>query len=314
LRLAAARGDTAAVRANLRRFYERNPVETQPAYVLRRQALAEEYDQVDRDIRPLLESPRADEAVEGRWIWSIVLRNQGRLDEAMRVARQHAQAGADPEGLLEALVALESGDARRLVAIFGASSRHDESAWPPGVQARHLTWSKTLYGMALAAAGDTSALGSLADTVEYWGARSIYGRDRRAHHYLRGMLLVARHQDAEAVVELQAAIHSPSNGFTRINYEVGKALLRLDRPGEAIPIARAGLHGDIDGSNLYVTRTDLHELLAQAFERLGQRDSAAVHYRAVVQGWARSDLAYRERLDRARSSLSAMGNTRLSRR
>jgi DNA-binding SARP family transcriptional activator len=314
IRAAAIRGDTAALRANLRRFYEVNPVETQPAYVLTQRTLAEEYEQVERDVRPLLESPRANESVDGRWIWSIVLRNQGRLDQAMRVARQHAQAGSDPGRLLEALVALESGDTRRLVAIFAATSRHEESEWPPGVQARRTTWSKTLYGMALAAAGDTLAVRSLADTVEYWGARSIYGRDRRAHHYLRGLLLVARHQDAEAVAELKAAIHSPSNGFTRINYELGKALLRLDRPGEAVPVVRAALHGGIDGSNLYVTRTELHEVLARAFERLGQRDSAAVHYRAVVQAWAGSDLAYRERLDRARASLTALGDTRLTQR
>ena len=55
-------------------------------------------------------------------------------------------------------------------------------------------------------------------------------------------------------------------------------------------------------------------MLARAFERLGQRDSAAVHYRAVVQAWAGSDLAYRERLDRARASLTALGDTRLTQR
>jgi DNA-binding SARP family transcriptional activator/tetratricopeptide (TPR) repeat protein len=314
VRVAATRGDTAAVRSNLRRFHEASPGEPGQSYTLERQTLAENYEEVERDVRPMLESPRRNDVVDGRWIWSIVLRNQGRLAQAMRVAQQHAQAGFDPERLLEALVALESGDARRLVAILAARSRRDENDWPPGVKARHITWSKTLYGMALAAAGDTLALRSLADTVEYWGARSIYGRDRRLHHYLRGMLLVARNRDREAVAELSAAIHSPSNGFTRVNYELGKALLRLDRPADAVPVLRSGLHGGIDGSNLYVTRTELHELLAQALERLGKRDSAAVHYRAVVQGWSRSDLAYRERLDRARVSLAAMTDTRLSQR
>jgi len=72
-----------------------------------------------------------------------------------------------------------------------------------------------------------------------------------------------------------------------------------------VPVVRAALHGGIDGSNLYVTRTDLHELLAQSFERLGNRDSAAVHYRAVVRAWARSDPRYRERFNRARSWLAA---------
>ena len=305
LRVAAALGDSSGMHAYFRRFYDASPVETQPGYVLRQNTLLEDYDQVERDVQPLLNSPRASDANEGRWIWSIALRNQGRLDQAMRVARQHSGARSDPNRLLEGLVALEQDNAPRLISIFRATSSNSEAEWPPGVQARHLTWSKTLYGMALAAGGDTLALRRLVDTVEYWGERSLYGRDRRAHHYLRGMLLVAGHHDVEAADELRAAIHSPTNGFTRINYELGKTLMRLDRPGEAVPVVRAALHGGIDGSNLYVTRTELHELLAQAFDRLGHRDSAAVHYRAVVRAWARSDPAYGVRLGRARAWLAA---------
>jgi Flp pilus assembly protein TadD len=128
------------------------------------------------------------------------------------------------------------------------------------------------------------------------------------------MLLVARGRDAEAVEELREAIHSPTNGFTRINYELGRALLRLDRPAEAVPVVRAALGGGIDGSNLYVTRTELHELLAQAFERLGQADSARVHYGAVVRNWSRADLAYQPRLELARTALAGMSPARLTRR
>jgi hypothetical protein len=68
---------------------------------------------------------------------------------------------------------------------------------------------------------------------------------------------------------------------------------------------RAALHGGIDGSNLYVTRTELHELLAQAFDRMGARDSAAVHYGAVARAWARSDPAFRQRLDKAQAWITA---------
>jgi predicted Zn-dependent protease len=155
--------------------------------------------------------------------------------------------------------------------------------------------------MSLIAAGDTARLRHLVDTVETWGQRSLYGRDRNAHHYLRGMLLVARQRDAEAVDELRRAISSPTNGFTRINLELGRTLLRLNRPADAVPVVRAALHGGVDGSNLYVTRTELHEILAQAFEKLGNRDSAAVHYNAVVRAWSRSDPIYRDRLSKARA-------------
>ena len=116
--------------------------------------------------------------------------------------------------------------------------------------------------------------------------------------------MVAERRDSAAAVELREANHSPTNGFAPINYELGRTLLRLNRATEAVPVVRAALPGGIDGSNLYVTRADLHELLAEAFDRLGNRDSAAVHYGAVARAWARSDAAYRTRLDRARNWLA----------
>lgn len=297
----AARGDTAALRTNLRQFHASNPLGVSPDYFVRRLILAEQYDEAARVLAPLLESPRPVDGGLARWLQSILLRNQGRADEAGQRARN---AHND---LAEALVALEQEHPRVAVTILGARARSDESPFSPGVKARHLTWNKTLYGMALAAVGDTNALRALADTVESWGEKSSYGRDRRAHHYLRGMLAVARHRDEEAVVELREAMHSPTNGFTRVNYELGRALLRLNRAAEAVPVVRAALHGDIDGSNLYMTRTDLHELLAQSFDRTNARDSAAVHYRAVVGAWATADPLYHARRERARAWLAEFG-------
>jgi predicted Zn-dependent protease len=302
-RVAAARGDTAGVRDAYRRFYEANPVGVNAEYVLRQSLLMEDYEQVEKDIQPLLRSPRATEVADGRWLWSIALRNQGRLVEAGHLARQHRPH--DSDHFLEALVAVDEGNARKQVAVFDTIARRTGSQWRSAVQARYVTWNKTLLGMALIAAGDTARLRFLADTVQTWGQRSLYGRDRKAHHYLRGMLLVARHRDADAADELRQAIHSPTNGFTRINLELGRVLLRLDRPADAVPVVRAALHGGIDGSNLYVTRTELHELLAQAFEKLGNRDSARVHYRAVVRAWTRSDPGYRQRLEKARNWIDA---------
>jgi hypothetical protein len=84
----------------------------------------------------------------------------------------------------------------------------------------------------------------------------------------------------------------------------------LKRPAEAVPIVRAALHGDLDGSSLYVMRTELHELLAQAFDAMGQRDSAALHYRAVVKAWARADPMFHARRDSARAWLARHAPTR----
>jgi DNA-binding SARP family transcriptional activator len=307
LRVAAARGDEPAARAYFRRVEELNPFgrAVAPLDVARLFALVEDYDEAERVLRPMLDSPRSDDAAQARWFLSIVLRNQGRIDEALRLARVRP----GPNDLAEGLIALEKGDSRTAVSIFGSRTRTDESMWPPGIQARHFTWSKTLYGMALAAAGDTLALRYLADTVESWGARSLYGRDRRSHHYLRGMLLAAEHQDEAAAAELREAIHSPTNGFTRINYELARTLMRLGRFADALPVARAALHGGLDGSNLYLTRTDVHEVLAQAFDQLRNRDSAAVHYRAVVKAWEHADPLYHARRDRARAWLARNTST-----
>jgi DNA-binding SARP family transcriptional activator/tetratricopeptide (TPR) repeat protein len=310
VRSAAARNDPDALRGFLRHFDAASPMATSPNYRLHFLTLAEDYDELEPIVRSALDSPRPADAAAARWYRSIALRNQGRLDEAEQLARVRPL----PNDLAEAMIALERGNPRVAVSILGGHARADQSMWPGGIRARHATWDRTLYGMALVAAGDTAALRPLADTVEELGRHSIYGRDRRAHHYLRGMLLIAEKRDADAVEELREAIHSPTNGFTRVNYELGKALLRLNRPGEAVPIVRAALHGDLDGSNLYITRTDLHELLAQAFDRLSMRDSAAMHYRAVAKAWEHADPLYRARREQATKYLARAPSTSASRR
>jgi len=118
------------------------------------------------------------------------------------------------------------------------------------------------------------------------------------------MLLVAEKRDAEAATELREAIHSPTNGFTRVNYELGRVLIRLGRAEEAVPVVRAALHGDLDGSSLYMSRTELHELLAEAFAAAGKPDSAAVHYGAVASAWEHADPVFTARRDQARAWLA----------
>jgi hypothetical protein len=59
----------------------------------------------------------------------------------------------------------------------------------------------------------------------------------------------------------------------------------------------------VDGSNTYVTHTELHEALAHAFHAAGRRDSARVHYAAVERAWRKADpmLAERYAIARARA-------------
>jgi len=78
-----------------------------------------------------------------------------------------------------------------------------------------------------------------------------------------------------------------------------------------LAVLQPALRGDIDASNLYVTRTELHELLARSFDELAQRDSAAAHYQAVAKAWERADLLYHARRDSARTWLAQ--NSRIAR-
>jgi tetratricopeptide (TPR) repeat protein len=276
---------------------------------LRLDLLLGAYENVERDVRPLLASAAVGEWSDGENSLLLALRNQGRLRDAFELHRTGWLPGfpavpQSPNDFDAGILALESGDARGAAAVFREKARRIAPGTTPGNQARIRAWNTTLEGMALAAAGDTTAVRALADSVERFGSGSAYGRDKRLHHYLRGLLSVARHRDEDAVREFRAAIHSPNLGFTRVNYELARALLRLGRPAEAVATLRSSLRGEIDASNLYITRTDLHELLADAFQATGQADSAAAHYRAVVNAWRRADPLYHMRRARAVALLS----------
>jgi hypothetical protein len=82
--------------------------------------------------------------------------------------------------------------------------------------------------------------------------------------------------------------------------------IALGNAADAIQPLQSALHGDLESSNLYVSRTELHELLAQAFDQMGQRDSASAHYRQVVNAWSRSDSVLQPRVTAARSRMLAL--------
>jgi predicted Zn-dependent protease len=150
---------------------------------------------------------------------------------------------------------------------------------------------------ALAAAGDTAQLPHLADSLEILGLQSSYGRDRQLFHHLRGLLLIARNRPAEAEREFRQAVWSLTYGYTRTNFELARALMTLGRPREAIAVLQPAFRGPLDASNLYVTHTELHEMLARAFDAAGERDSAVTHYRWVVAAWRNADPEFRPRFD-----------------
>ena len=175
---------------------------------------------------------------------------------------------------------------------------------PDGYRARYTTWTLTLSATAAVAGGDTLRARRLVDSIESVGQRSLFGRDPLLHHFVRGLLLSRAHQDEAALKEFRAAIHSPTFGYTRINYELGQSALALKRPREAIPLVQAALHGGIEGAGFYVTRTELHEMLARLFDANHQRDSAAAHYAIVERAWRSADPFLKPRYEAARQWLA----------
>jgi DNA-binding SARP family transcriptional activator len=308
--IGARRGDSAAAYDAYRRMVAISGGDVTHAK-LRIDLLLGLYENVERDARPLLASSAAREWSDGETFLLLALRNQGRLRDAFELHRTGWLPGfpavpQSPNDFDAGILALESGDARGAAAIFRDKAHRIPPGTTPGNEARVRTWNLTLAGTALATAGDTTAVRALVDSVERSGRGSAYGRDQKLHHYLRGLLFAAQRRDEDAVREFRAAIHSPNFGFTRVNYELARALLRLGRPTEAVATLQSSLRGEVDASNLYITRTDLHELLADAFYAAGQPDSAAAHYRAVATAWRKADPMYHARRARALARVGGM--------
>jgi DNA-binding SARP family transcriptional activator len=256
--------------------------------------LADDYESASRYIAS---RPSAD----GRAAWwrVIVLRNQGRLNEALTAARELTAVNATLGRLAEAQVLFEIGRyeeaGRRFEAFAGAPPDADA-----GSHARHLSWLLTHAATAWARAGDTARLAALGDSVESIAHRSAYGRDWRLPAHIRGLLWQARGAPERAAASFRTAVYSPTEGFTRTNLELARTLLSLGRPNDAVLVIQSALRGSVDGSNFYVTRSELHEVLAQAFDAAKTPDSAAAHYALVAAAWSNADAPIRIRAEAAR--------------
>jgi DNA-binding SARP family transcriptional activator/tetratricopeptide (TPR) repeat protein len=241
---------------------------------------------------------------EALWYLVISLRHQGRFGEALETARQFRAASqralpaADPppaSALTEAIVLYEMGRHREAAALWDSLAHAARGMAGDARQARQLAWLHTQAAAALSAAGDTVAVKRLIPRIEEYGGHSAYGRDPRLHHHARGLLHVARGDDARAAVAFRRAIFSVTGGYTRTNLELARVLLRLRQPEEAIAVLRAAFRGPLQASNLYVTHTELHEALGQAFDMAGQPDSATVHLCWAERARLNADPPFRSR-------------------
>jgi DNA-binding SARP family transcriptional activator/TolB-like protein len=252
------------------------------------------------------DAARADRAIQDRGIWLLMIarRHQGRLDDALALARRYIEIGGIPSP--EAQVLYERGEHRSAAQAFRAIASAPPQDAAPSRRAREIAWYLTHTATALAAAGDTASLLPLADSIETLGRQTAYGRDRRLHHHVRGVLYAARGRRQEAIESFQRAIFSPTGGYTRTNYELARVLIEAGRPKEAVRVLQPVLRAGLDASNLYLTRTDVRALLGRAFEAAGQPDSAAVQYRRVIAAWAHADTPVAKRRRELEARLSAL--------
>ncbi len=240
-----------------------------------------------------------------RWRCLLAYRHLGRLREALaltsarRVVTESGTSGAffiAEEGINRLILDFTMG--RPAIAGRGflqaAGIEAAKSEWR-GESARREAWWLTLAAMAFTRNGDTAVATGLVDSIQSMGERSLYGRDPLLHYYVRGTVLAAAQRHAEALVAFRNATYTWPLGFTRVNLEYARGAMALGRPRDAIGPLQAALRGGIEGPQLYVTRTELHELLARAFEASGMPDSARTHYRYVARMWADADPEFRHR-------------------
>ncbi|CAN5693485.1 hypothetical protein BH23GEM9_BH23GEM9_21240 [soil metagenome] len=236
-------------------------------------------------------------AAEAAWFLTISLRQQGRLDDALRVAR-----ASDLE-IAEQVVLMEKGEAMRAAeafAVLARDARDDET----GLRSR--IWRLTHAASAHALAADTATLRALADTLARLGSRSGHGRDQRLHHYVRGRSHALAGDHAAAVHEFEQAIHSRTSGYGLLNLHHARSLNALGRPLDAVELLRASLRGPLDAGNYYVSHTELRAELGLAYDAARMPDSAAAQYRRVLNAWQRADATFDTRRDTIRSRNDAL--------
>jgi DNA-binding SARP family transcriptional activator/tetratricopeptide (TPR) repeat protein len=220
------------------------------------------------------------QSVETAWWTALALRNEGRPGAALVVP--------EVAGPMRATALFEAGRYREAAAMFEAALR-DWRAGDPRVWPRRLPWQMVHLATALSVARDTNRLAALADSAQRIGAASFFGRDPPLHHYVRGLLWLARGDTTRAADAFRSSIWSWSDGYTRANYELAKALFTLGRALEAIYPLQAALRGDLQSANLYLTRTEVHALLARVFDAAGMADSAALYRGRAERAWAHAE-------------------------
>lgn len=291
--------------------------ESSARYLAAVHAMLGDYQSAEQVLRVQMQTGDRLARADASWSLANVLRQEGRFAEALDLARAYrvefretAVKGSAPStAFLEAQIHFDRGEFAASAALFDSLSRSRTTYEDSTALARNWVWTKVHMADALAAMGDTVQLSRIADSIRVMADVSGFGRDQRLHYHVIGLLLEARGYRAQAVSAFQRSLGSPNSGFTRTNYELAGLLLQLKRPRDAIPTLQAALRGGLEGGNLYITLPELEGRLAQAWEAAGKEDSAAVHYRRVVQAWQRADPVIGVRRAVAEQALQRLGES-----
>jgi tetratricopeptide (TPR) repeat protein len=230
---------------------------------------------------------------DAAWWRVVALRYAGRPHAATLVAPRsvppNGREGRAPafSGIALGQSLFEAGDLGAAGRVFDSAGMHSPEFQhtKPGLAARHRAWGLTQRATVAAAQGDLPLLRQLEESVTVHARASGFGRDHSLPTYVRGLILEREGRLAEAADTLRAAVFSRTDGYTRTNYELARTLLALGRPREAIPWLQSALRGGMEASNYYLTRTEIHELLAQCFAAAGQPDSAFAQATMVLRAW-----------------------------
>ena len=259
-------------------------------------------------IRTVEEQTRIHGFAEAQWFRIIALRNAGRIEEALKLARLYRASfptgdtldtGWVRAAMLEAQVLRERGDLAASAALFDttASAVIPWSWVGPGIAGRARAWTLTQEATSLAALGDTSRLSEVADRVFDHAPQSAWVREARLTHYARGLLFRARGTPDSA---LHAFLRASHPGFAAPDLAAASLLIRAGRAPDAVPMLQRTIrYSDVQASRTYHTITEVHLALARAFDAAGSRDSARFHYLWVAQAWQEGDPPFRSEARKA---------------
>ena len=257
--------------------------------------MARQYDTVDSLVNAWIAGPSPELRASANDLRVLLLRERGEL-RASNAALDRAEADLPNGGIQTVLVRGNNlsrlGDYAAADLLYERSSHGPqlETRFPPsGTASRGFCWHHALLADAIAPSGDTVRLRALADTLTIGCAKSFYGRDRRLHHHVRGLLAMRQGRWVEAEAEFQQARYGVAESWTRSSVELAKTELALKQPRAALAALRDAYATPLDGMGRYQLRSEIDLLMAQAFREAGVADSARLYEGYVRRAWRNAD-------------------------